>query len=91
MPTAKRGQLRSKPAKKKRVSRRIVAFGKETETMTWTDLSDCVRVLWTEMKRRNPIGINCYEGSLAAAYFAIKEIADAEKHNPTSEHGPGSK
>jgi len=41
------------------------------------------------MKRRNPIGINCYEGSMAGAYFAVEEIAKAEKINPSAEAGPG--
>ena len=41
------------------------------------------------MKRRNPIGINCYEGAMGGAYFAIDEIAKAEKHHNTCEAGPG--
>jgi hypothetical protein len=56
---------------------------------TWRELGLVVRALWTEMKRRNPIGINCYEGALANAFFAVDEITKAEKSNPTCEAGPG--
>lgn len=50
---------------------------------TWLEMALVIRMLWTEMKRRNPIGINCYEGAMGGAYFAIDEIAKAEKGNPT--------
>lgn len=56
---------------------------------TWLEMALVIRMLWTEMKRRNPIGINCYEGAMGGAYFAIDEIAKAEKGNPTCEAGPG--
>ena len=57
--------------------------------MTWCEMRDIIRILWTEMKRRNPIGINCYQNGMAGAYNALDEIAKAERHHRTSEAGPG--
>ena len=71
------------------VGEKVDAFLTQCQDMTWFERACCIRALWTEMKRRNPIGINCYEGSMAGAYFAVEEIAKAEKINPSAEAGPG--
>jgi hypothetical protein len=57
--------------------------------LTWEELADAVRAIWTEAKRRNPIGINLYSTPFAAASANLKEIAKAEAVHPTSECGPG--
>lgn len=57
--------------------------------LTWGEMAEVVRAVWREMKRRNPIGINMYEGSMFRAFSAVSEIARAEKSNPTCEAGPG--
>jgi hypothetical protein len=54
--------------------------------LTWNELALVILNVWVEMKRRNPIGINMYGGLLAHAYEAVKEIAEAELDNPTSEN-----
>jgi hypothetical protein len=53
--------------------------------LTWNELALVILNVWVEMKRRNPIGINMYGGALSGAYNAVKEIAEAELDNPTSE------
>lgn len=57
--------------------------------MTFEQMSDIVRSLWLEVKRRNPIGVNFYKGQFAVAIAALDEIGEAEKENPTCEAGPG--
>lgn len=56
--------------------------------ITWKDMSDIVLSVHTEMKRRNPIGINFYDGYVKAAAEALKEISGGEQDNFTSEAGP---
>ena len=55
--------------------------------LTWEDMSAIVNEIAIEMKRRNPIGINMYAPTVKAAAYLLKEIADAEADNPTSEVG----
>jgi hypothetical protein len=59
----------------------------QLETMTYAEMHELVRLLWAEVKRRNPIGVNVYTGLLHAA-FDLKEISAAEALHFTSEHGP---
>ena len=54
--------------------------------LTWHELADVILDVWNEMKRRNPIGINCYYGDLLRAHAAVKEIAEAEAVHPTSDY-----
>lgn len=56
--------------------------------LTWSEMATMVKAIRKEAKRRNPIGINLYVGYLDLAADAVQEIADAEKCNFTSEHGP---
>ena len=57
------------------------------ETMHYAEMAATVRLLWAEVKRRNPIGVNVYTGLLHAA-FDLDEISAAEAQHFTSEHGP---
>lgn len=58
--------------------------------MTWSELAQLVADIWGEMKRRNPIAINCYQRPFVWAVECLEEISAAEEINPTAEHGPGS-
>lgn len=60
-------------------------------THTWLQLAALVEAIWGEAKRRNPILINAYQAPFVGAAAHLREIATAEKRNPTSEHGPGAK
>lgn len=69
--------------------RKAVAKQLDFTQFTWEELGLVIRAVWTEMKRRNPIGINMYEGAMLQSFSAIDEIGKAEKDNPTCEAGPG--
>jgi hypothetical protein len=58
--------------------------------LTWGELAEVIRSVWHEMKRRNPIGINCYGAPFQTAFAYLVEIEEAEKENPTAEVGPGA-
>ena len=56
--------------------------------MTWAQMAETVDAIHTEMKRRNPIGINLYAPTVKHAAFLLREIAGGEAGNFTSECGP---
>ena len=56
--------------------------------MTWAQMAETVDAIHTEMKRRNPIGINLYAPMVKHAAFLLREIAGGEAGNFTSECGP---
>ena len=56
--------------------------------LTWQEMSDIVLSVHTEMKRRNPIGINFYAPTVKVAAELLEEIAGGEADNFTSEAGP---
>ena len=56
--------------------------------MTWAQMAQTVDAIHTEMKRRNPIGINLYAPTVKHATYLLKEIAGGEARNFTSECGP---
>ena len=49
--------------------------------LTWGELAEVIRSVWHEMKRRNPIGINCYGAPFQTAFAYLVEIEEAEKEN----------
>lgn len=57
--------------------------------MTFEQMAHRIQAIWLEMKRRNPIGINFYEGPFYEAQARLMEIHRAEQINPTCEAGPG--
>lgn len=56
--------------------------------LTWEQMSDLVRAVWLETKRRNPLGVNAYQPMFQTTIDALDEIDEAERNNPTSEAGP---
>jgi hypothetical protein len=56
--------------------------------LTWKQMSNIVLAIHKEMKRRNPIGINCYAGYVETAAAALLEISGGEADNFSSESGP---
>lgn len=56
--------------------------------LTWKQMSNIVLSVHKEMKRRNPIGINCYANYVEVAAAALLEISGGEADNFTSECGP---
>ena len=56
--------------------------------MTWAQMAETVDAIHTEMKRRNPIGINLYAPTVKTAANLLREVAGAEAGNFTSECGP---
>jgi hypothetical protein len=61
----------------------------DLQKMTFAQMAVLVQSIWVEMKRRNPIGINFYEGPFHLAIIHLVEIGLGEEHNPTCEAGPG--
>jgi hypothetical protein len=55
--------------------------------MTYAEMAETVRLLWAEVKRRNPLGVNSYIG-LRHAAADLREISEAEAGLFTSECGP---
>ncbi len=51
--------------------------------VTFDEMADDIAAMWSELKRRNPIGVNLYKGAFATAETHLKEISEAEKANPT--------
>jgi hypothetical protein len=51
-------------------------------------MAQIVRAIWHETKRRNPLGVNIYNGAFFACFTALAEIAEAEATHPTAEHAP---
>lgn len=51
-------------------------------------MSKLVLAVYSEMKRRNPIGVNCYAPTVKAASLLLREIAEGESGNFSSECGP---
>ena len=49
------------------------------KTMTWAQMAETVDAIHTEMKRRNPIGINLYAPTVKAAVFLLREIAGGDR------------
>ena len=60
----------------------------DCSNMTWMQMYRVVVAVWKEMKKRNPIGINMYARYVEAGAAALKEIAEGEVYNFTSECGP---
>lgn len=58
--------------------------------MSFLEMADLINLIWLEMKRRNPIGINFYEPDMLRSVEAVKEIHYAELDNPTCEEGPSA-
>lgn len=56
--------------------------------LTWEQMSDIVRALWLEMKRRNPIGVNLYANAFGEVINILDSVGLAEEDNPTCEAGP---
>ncbi len=56
--------------------------------MTYREMAQVIHGMATEIKHRNPIGVNMYMAPFVDTFNAISEIADGEVHNFTSEHGP---
>ena len=60
----------------------------DCKKMTWMQMSRLVLAVHTEMKRRNPIFINAYAPTVLAAGTLLREIAEGEAGNFSSECGP---
>lgn len=56
--------------------------------ITLDEMADDAAAMWTELKRRNPIGVNTYQGVFTGLVLDLLAIASAEKDNPTTEDGP---
>lgn len=59
--------------------------------LTFDEMADDVAAMLSELKRRNPIGVNAYLGGFDQLYRDLREISEAEKDNPTCEAGPKQK
>jgi hypothetical protein len=57
--------------------------------MSFDQMSDLVRSVWLELKRRNPIGVNMYAGAFAEVIRILNGVGEAEEVNATCEAGPG--
>lgn len=57
----------------------------------YSEMADIVRDILAEVKRRNSIGVNLYASHILAAELSLREIAEGEKWNFTSECGPVEK
>jgi hypothetical protein len=84
-------ELEAEAKERRKVMRAVKPSGQRLDytTLTWGEMAEIIVSIWREMKRRNPIGINCYQSPMFNAVAAIDEIAKAEKYNPTCEAGPG--
>jgi hypothetical protein len=60
----------------------------DCKKLTWMQMSKLVLAVHTEMKRRNPIFVNAYAPTVLAAGTLLREIAEGEVGNFTSEAGP---
>lgn len=56
--------------------------------LTWREMSKIVLSVHTEMKRRNPIGVNCYAPTVRQAAELLHEISEGEAYNFSSCCGP---
>jgi len=58
---------------------------------SYREMAEDVVEIADELKRRNPIGVNCYYGAVVNASLAILEVSEGERWNFTSECGPVEK
>lgn len=56
--------------------------------LSFLEFSQLILLIWEEMKRRNPIGINFYKGQMLETASSLREIYFGEISNPTCEEGP---
>lgn len=61
-------------------------YRSKVRRLTYLQMAKLVFEIFTELKHRNPIGVNFYTDGLLRAKDDLKEIAGAERTNPTSEH-----
>lgn len=58
---------------------------KDYSKVKFAEMADDVVAMQLELKRRNPIGVNLYVPAFVSLALDLREIAAAEKENPTCE------
>lgn len=58
---------------------------KDYSKVKFAEMADDVVAMQLELKRRNPIGVNLYVPAFVGLALDLREIATAEKENPTCE------